>query len=494
MFDHSDLRGHGPALKQILFCALDVWSSGNVACSSRSMLSYDGFGGCSVADGGDGDRTNVTLAYAGWKGVGGRRSARGDRTRRVRRTRRRPARHFRRLESGRCAPPHAAPSCLLTLFQVLSFSAPTTPHASLFIPSMTALLYGVSPFPPRLPALPECGGSTMTAQMWISCVGVQTRYAVHHSRSYWSITLTLSQPASAHSLLARLPLLDPYRDPAPRLVAFFHSSFHLTRRLPSKPTQGMGAATAFGLPEPPKQKWYEPSPTIRGIPALPLDLESASIATSDRGFTTSRTRDAAKGKTKDDKVDPNTGTLVVVADTSGALHFYLDGSYPLGSLPIAESGGAVALFKRASVTSLAVHVADKHTALAPALVELPLAIDPATRNVARASSTIRALLDYIHLGIEELALVWNGRQAESRDGVKDAGNYWAKIIQDKERAHTGRQCFEFLMSVRRVLILLCRRFSRSHRRAYFATSYGSRHRFLARFLGRRGKAHRSGKP
>ncbi|KAF8609635.1 hypothetical protein BDV93DRAFT_540863 [Ceratobasidium sp. AG-I] len=228
-------------------------------------------------------------------------------------------------------------------------------------------------------------------------------------------------PASAHSLLARLPLLDPYRDPAP-----------------SKPTQGMGLATAFGLPEPPKQKWYEPNPTIRGIPALPLDLESASIATSNRGFTTSRTRDAAKGKTKDDKVDPNTGTLVVVADTSGALHLYLDGSYPLGSLPVAESGGAIALFKRASVTSLAVHVLDKHTTLAPTLVELPLAIDPATRNVARASSTIRALLDYIHLGIEELALVWNGRQAESRDGVKDAGNYWAKIIQDKERAHTGR--------------------------------------------------------
>jgi hypothetical protein len=97
------------------------------------------------------------------------------------------------------------------------------------------------------------------------------------------------------------------------------------------------------------------------------------------------------------------------------------------------------LYKRASITSFAVHVLSDQTSLSPTLVEVPMAVEPATRNVARASSTIRALLDYIHLGIEELALVWNGRQADSRDGVKDAGNYWAKIIQEKERAHTGRE-------------------------------------------------------
>ncbi|KAG9101038.1 hypothetical protein FRC06_003429 [Ceratobasidium sp. 370] len=226
-------------------------------------------------------------------------------------------------------------------------------------------------------------------------------------------------PGSAHSLLARFPLLDPYKDPAP-----------------SKSTMGMGVATAFGLPEPPKQKWYEPSSVIRSIPTLPVDLESASVSASDRAPTTSRTRDAAKGKTKDEKTDPNAGTLVVVADTSGALHLYLDGSYALGSFPVAESGGAVSLYKHASITSLAVHVADHGTSLAPTLVDVPMAIEPATRNVARASSTIRALLDYIHLGIEELALVWNGRQG--KDGIKDAGNYWANLIQDKKRTPNDR--------------------------------------------------------
>ncbi|KAG8711906.1 hypothetical protein FRC08_015261 [Ceratobasidium sp. 394] len=65
-----------------------------------------------------------------------------------------------------------------------------------------------------------------------------------------------------------------------------------------------------------------------------------------------------------------------------------------------------------------------------------MAIEPATRNVARASSTIRALLDYIHLGIEELALVWNGRQG--KDGIKDAGNYWANLMQDKKRMPNDR--------------------------------------------------------
>ncbi|KAG8702267.1 hypothetical protein FRC09_004839 [Ceratobasidium sp. 395] len=226
-------------------------------------------------------------------------------------------------------------------------------------------------------------------------------------------------PGSAHSLLARLPLLDPYKDPAP-----------------SKPTIGMGAATAFGLPEPPKQKWYEPSPIIRSIPTLPVDLESASISASDRVASTSRTRDAAKAKTKDEKTDPNAGTLVIVADAAGALHLYLDGSYPLGSLPVASSGRTVSLYKRSSITSFAVHVADQNTALAPTLVDVPIAIEPATRNVARASSTIRALLDYIHLGIEELAQVWNGTQG--KDGVKDAGNYWAQLIQDKKRTSNDR--------------------------------------------------------
>ncbi|KAG8745697.1 hypothetical protein FRC10_007177 [Ceratobasidium sp. 414] len=226
-------------------------------------------------------------------------------------------------------------------------------------------------------------------------------------------------PGSAHSLLARLPLLDPYKDLAP-----------------SKPAMGMGVATAFGLPEPPKQKWYEPSPIIRSIPTLPVDLESASISASDRAPTTSRTRDAAKGKTKDEKTDPNAGTLVVVADTAGALHLYLDGSYTLGSFPVAESGGVVSLYKHASITSFAVHVTDHETSLAPTLVDVPMVIEPATRNVARASSTIRALLDYIHLGIEELALVWNGRQG--KDGIKDAGNYWANLIQDKKHMPNDR--------------------------------------------------------
>ncbi|KAG8749869.1 hypothetical protein FRC12_013186, partial [Ceratobasidium sp. 428] len=82
------------------------------------------------------------------------------------------------------------------------------------------------------------------------------------------------------------------------------------------------------------------------------------------------------------------------------------------------------------------HVADQNTALAPTLVDVPIAIEPTTRNVARASSTIRALLDYIHLGIEELAQVWNGTQG--KDGVKDAGNYWAQLIQDKKRTSNDR--------------------------------------------------------
>ncbi|QRV76536.1 hypothetical protein RhiJN_04551 [Ceratobasidium sp. AG-Ba] len=287
--------------------------------------------------------------------------------------------------------------------QVSPSSAPTTPPASLSIRSTMGLPSDTLLSPTTYSLSPPSGGLTTTGSLpqtslQILCAAAQIRLGSFASRTA----------------------------PAPRPV----------QGSSAKPAIGIGAATAFGLPEPPKQKWYEPSPVIRSIPTLPLDLESASIGASDRAPTTSRTRDAARAKTKDEKTDPNAGTLVVVADSAGRLHLYLDGSYPLGSLQIADSGGAVALTKRTSITSFSIHPVGQTTSVAPALVDIPIAVEAATRNVARASSTIRALLDYIHLGIEELALVWNGHQ--DKDGVKDAGNYWAKLIQDKKRMLNDR--------------------------------------------------------
>ncbi|KAH7345021.1 anaphase-promoting complex, cyclosome, subunit 4-domain-containing protein [Rhizoctonia solani] len=80
----------------------------------------------------------------------------------------------------------------------------------------------------------------------------------------------------------------------------------------------------------------------------------------------------------------------------------------------------------------------RSTSLRPTLVHVPLVTSPETLQVARASSTLKALLEYIHLGVEELEVIWCGRSKDGRGGVKDVGSFWAKIILEKERAHAGR--------------------------------------------------------
>ncbi|CUA76703.1 Anaphase-promoting complex subunit 4 [Rhizoctonia solani] len=233
-------------------------------------------------------------------------------------------------------------------------------------------------------------------------------------------------PGSAHSLLARLPLLEPYKDP-----------------LPAKPNP-LGAPMTFGLPDPkPAQDWRIPSPVVQGIQSLPPSPMAASLAPIDKVPT----RNKPGSTTKDEQVDPNRGTLVVIADSNGLVHLFLDGRYAMGEVRVYPSSTAVrmsGLSKRGSITSFGVYGScltsgmTPSTSLTPTLVHVSLATAPETLKVARASSTVKALLEYIHLGIEELEIIWCGRSKDGRGGVKDIGSFWAKIILEKERAHAGR--------------------------------------------------------
>ncbi|KAF8741514.1 Anaphase-promoting complex, cyclosome, subunit 4, partial [Rhizoctonia solani] len=234
-------------------------------------------------------------------------------------------------------------------------------------------------------------------------------------------------PGSAHSLLARLPLLEPYKDP-----------------LPAKPNP-LGAPITFGLPDPkPTQDWRTPLPVVQRIQSLPPSPISASLAPTDRVPTRNK---PTSSTTKDEQVDPNRGTLVVIADSNGLVHLFLDGSYAVGEVRVYPPTTAVrisGLSKRGSITSFGVYGSGltssmtRSTSLAPTLVHVPLATTPETHKVARASSTLKALLEYIHLGVEELEIIWCGRAKDGRGGVKDLGSFWAKIILEKERAHAGR--------------------------------------------------------
>ncbi|CAE7060759.1 unnamed protein product [Rhizoctonia solani] len=233
-------------------------------------------------------------------------------------------------------------------------------------------------------------------------------------------------PGSAHSLLARLPLLEPYKDP-----------------LPAKPNP-LGAPMTFGLPDPkPTQDWRIPSPVVQSIQSLPPSPITASLAPADRVPT----RNKPSSTTKDEQVDPNRGTLVVIADSNGLVHLFLDGSYAVGEVRVHPSSTAVrmsGLSKRGSITSFGMYGSGltsgttRSTSLTPTLVHVPLATTPETLKVARASSTVKALLEYIHLGIEELEIIWCGRSKDGRGGVRDVGSFWYKIILEKERAHAGR--------------------------------------------------------
>ncbi|KAK7058948.1 hypothetical protein VNI00_001572 [Paramarasmius palmivorus] len=219
---------------------------------------------------------------------------------------------------------------------------------------------------------------------------------------------------SAHSILRTLPLLDSMQEDshsisATDLFAFQGSQTHASR--------------APAVPE-----------VISSWPSLQSDPVAASINVPTSGRTTN---DGVIDETDDTNVD----SLLVAANSNGRLYFFLDGSYPLGSLSIGENISITALFKepRRPVIYLHPEISNsdgKLTDLRPSILALPLLEQRQVRDFAKLSTTAKELAWYIKRVVNEIRSAWLG--SETSSGARELGPKWLRALETKQREQFGQ--------------------------------------------------------
>ncbi|KAH8827987.1 anaphase-promoting complex, cyclosome, subunit 4-domain-containing protein [Flagelloscypha sp. PMI_526] len=223
-------------------------------------------------------------------------------------------------------------------------------------------------------------------------------------------------PGTAHSILKMLPLLDNVQEETPRANAPNLFTFHgsQTRYIPSST-----------VPD-----------SIKLWPTLPSDPLLASLSVVEK------TADVSGEPADTDNV--NRDSILVVADSSGQLYPFLDGTFPLGTVPSLsglESSDFTfyfsALQKHSRNPVFFGHLATSSstvnfTSVLPTITHLPLLTDRRVRDFAQLSSSARELVWYVMRLVKELRDMWFG--TETSTGARVMGSNWLKEIEDKQKA------------------------------------------------------------
>ncbi|KDQ08489.1 hypothetical protein BOTBODRAFT_191754 [Botryobasidium botryosum FD-172 SS1] len=222
-------------------------------------------------------------------------------------------------------------------------------------------------------------------------------------------------PGSAHSILKLLPLLDPLveakRDSNMAQLFLFNQAA-------AKPT----IPKTSSLP-----------PSLASFPSLPSDPISASI--SPRPATTAAT---ARSKIQDEPETLNRGSVLFVGSDAGYVYPFLDGTYPLGRVFLGAQCSPIALYKRDGIFFVHATKAEPlATNLSPMSIYLPLLSKPWSREVARASSTVRDLLVYCFRVLDEMKDLWLG--SNGNEGASLIGARHINVLKERQRRHDNVQ-------------------------------------------------------
>ncbi|KAF9509349.1 hypothetical protein BS47DRAFT_1396967 [Hydnum rufescens UP504] len=243
-------------------------------------------------------------------------------------------------------------------------------------------------------------------------------------------------PGSAHSVLRLLPLLDTVPPDAARLVP----SIRLAKWLISiVSTFQSTRSTALWIPKTTRESTIKAAPSDKDpalIPALASDVYGASIAPP---MTHADLLAAQEGKKHPSRDEPaqtqtlkdNQRSLLIVGDTSGYLHFFLDGFYPLGHQYLGDVCCPVAVY--APPLPPYNPSTDIVTNGSAASLRFPLLHLPWTRAMARTSSSVKELLVYITSVVNEMRDGWIG--TETREGAHSMGAKWLKHLEEMQAAH-----------------------------------------------------------
>ena len=163
-------------------------------------------------------------------------------------------------------------------------------------------------------------------------------------------------------------------------------------------------------------------------PTLPVDQLAASIQPQKKARE-------LQGEDLDESDDANINSILAVADDSGSIQFFLDGTYPLGLVTVDPDAITVSLAKapRSNVLLAFRSHMDKtlshsFTSLLPAKVNLSLLSSRIPRDVAQLSSAAHQLCLYAYRTVDDLRTVWMG--TSSQPGSRFPGLRWLKKLAD----------------------------------------------------------------
>ncbi|KAI0078893.1 hypothetical protein K474DRAFT_1659827 [Panus rudis PR-1116 ss-1] len=219
---------------------------------------------------------------------------------------------------------------------------------------------------------------------------------------------------SAHSVFKGLPLLDPYHD----------ESLALNSR------------DLFGFPgSTPRPAARNVSPTeIATWPSLPVDDIMASVKPTRPGKQKYR-----PGEEYDEPDDTNVDSVLLLADSSGRLHGFLDGFYSMGAFTLGTNAPTVSMYQdQARILYLHSQVtAGKrtHTNLQSSVVQFPLLGDRRLRDVAQVSSSAKHLTHYAMRVLDDMRKVWFGSDTQS--GARELGPKWVRAFEARQKEQFG---------------------------------------------------------
>ena len=234
----------------------------------------------------------------------------------------------------------------------------------------------------------------------------------------------VTQPGSAHSMLKMLPLLDALQDDTKPLG---YALLICEKLWP--PLNRTSATDLFAFEGSKKRssangKFPE---VIAKWPTLPPDLLSASMKPADAP------RYRQEGEEELDEVDDrNRNSILCAGDDMGNIHFFLDGSFPLGTVLFNTNFPIASMYKKPDEPTFSINIrtAETGTLLAPTIVEMTLMKRRNVRDVARTSSTARELTWYVMRCVKEMQKFWYGQDLQG--GARTMGPKWVEALEKKQ--------------------------------------------------------------
>jgi len=128
----------------------------------------------------------------------------------------------------------------------------------------------------------------------------------------------------------------------------------------------------------------------------------------------------------------DTNGILAVSDSTGHLHSFLDGSYPLGPVTLMDNSTTASLFADFRSTKLFVHQrrtleSRTSTTILPLSINMTLLEGRIPRDVAKVSTTARELLWYMMRVVEEMRVAWFG--SGSQTGARELGIKWLQGLE-----------------------------------------------------------------